>query len=66
MHFSGRQLVDNNGRQYGVFYTVRSAFSQLHDGQLRDTQMCHVGDNLSCNAVYRTIIVMQKAHVGQL
>ena len=21
----------------------------LHDGQLRDTQMCHVGDKLSCN-----------------
>ena len=39
---------------------------QLHDGQLRDTQMCHVGDNLSCNAVYRTIIVVQNARVGQL
>ena len=38
----------------------------LHDGQLRDTQMCHVGDKLSCNAVYRTIIVVQKARVGQL
>ena len=38
----------------------------LHDGQLRDTQMCHVGDKLSCNAVYRTIVVMQKARFGQL
>ena len=38
----------------------------LHDGQLHDTQVCHVGDKLSCNAVYRTIIVVQKARVGQL
>ena len=38
----------------------------LHDGQLCDTQMCHVVDKLSCNAVYRAIIVVQKARVGQL
>ena len=38
----------------------------LQDGQLRDTHMCHVGDKLSCNAVYRTIVVMQKARFGQL
>ena len=35
----------------------------LRDGQLRDTQMCHVGDKLSCNAVYRTIVVVQKARL---
>ena len=38
----------------------------LHNDQLHDTQMCHVGDKLSCNAVYRTIIEVQKARVGQL
>ena len=38
----------------------------LHDGHLRDTHMCHVYDKASCNAVYRTIIVVQKARVGQL
>ena len=32
----------------------------LYDGQLRDTQICHVGDKLPCNAIYyRTIIVVQ-------
>ena len=48
------------------FAQLLARICHLHDGQLRDTQMCHVGDKLSCNAVYRTIIVMQKAHVGQL
>ena len=38
----------------------------LHDGQPSDTQVCHVGDKLSCNAVHRTIIVVQKTRVDQL
>ena len=44
------------------FAQLLARICHLHDGQLRDTQMCHVGDKLSCNTVYRTIIVMQKAH----
>ena len=37
---------------------LRDSVCQLH--------MCHVGDKLSSNAEYRTIIVVQKARVGQL
>ena len=38
----------------------------LQDGQQNDTQMCPVYDKFSCNAVYRTIRVVQKARVCQL
>ena len=65
MHFRGRHRVDNTGSIKRLAQLLAN-ICYLHDGQLRDTQMCHVGDKLSCNAVYRTIIVGQKARVGQL
>ena len=58
-------MGDNTG-SFIRFAQLLARICHLHDGQLRDTHMCHVGDKLSCNAVYRTLIVMQKAHVGQL
>ena len=62
-------LLITMGDNTGSFIRLAKLLARichLHDGQLRDTQMCHVGDNLSCNDVYRTIIVVQKARVGQL
>ena len=62
-------LLITMGDNTGCFIRLAQLLARichLHDGQLRDTQMCHVGDKLSCNAVYRTIIVVQMAHVGQL
>ena len=58
-------MSDNTG-SFIRLAKLLAKICHLHDGQLRDTQMCHVGDKLSCNAVYRTIIVVQKTRVGQL
>ena len=62
-------LLITTGDNTGSFIRLAQLLARmchLHNGQLRDTQICHVGDKLSCNAVYRTIIVVQKARVGQL
>ena len=62
-------LLITTGDKTGSFIRLAQLLARichLHDGQLRDTQICRVGDKLSCNAVYRTIIVVQKACVGQL
>ena len=62
-------LLITMGNNTGSFIRLAQLLAiicHLHDGQLCDTQMCHVGDKLSCNAVYRAIIVVQKARVGQL
>ena len=62
-------LLKTMGDNTGSFIRLAQLLARichLHDGQLRDTQICHVDDKLSCNAAYRTIIVVQKAHVGQL
>ena len=62
-------LLITTGDNTGSFIRLAQLLARicrLHDGQLRDTQICHVGDKLSCNAVCRKIIVVQKAHVGQL
>ena len=58
--------IGDNMRSFIRLAQLLERICHLHDGQLRDTQMCHVGDKLSCNAVYRTIVVMQKARFGQL
>ena len=62
-------LLITMGGNTGSFIRLAQLLARichLHDGQLRDTHMCHVGDKLSCNAVFRTITVVQKARVGQL
>ena len=54
-------LLITMGDNAGSFIRIAQLLARichLHDGQLRDTQICHVGDKLSCNAVYRTIIVV--------
>ena len=64
---SGSLLItmgDNKG-YFILLAQLLARICHLHDGQLGDTQMCHVGGKLSSNAVYRTIIVVQKARVGQ-
>ena len=65
---SGSLLItmgDNTG-YFILLAQLLARICHLHDGQQSVTQMCHVGDKLSCNAVYRTINVVQKARVGQL
>ena len=67
MHF--RELVDNNGPYHRVFYTISAAFSENVSPTRQSTtghayMSCRF--KLSCNAVYRTLMVVQKARVGQL
>ena len=62
-------LLITMGNNTGSFIRLAQLLARichLHDGQLRDTHMCHVGDKLSSNAVYMTLIVVQNARVGQL
>ena len=44
-------MGDNTGSFIRLAHLL-ARMCHLHDGQLRDTQIRHVGDKLSCNAVY--------------
>ena len=50
---SGRKQVQSRvcTPSFIRFAQLLARICHPHDGQLRDTQMCHVGDKLSCNAV---------------